>query len=119
MSIGEYIAEMGAGEVENTGADSVLDGEVGVEIVSCSIVFFFFQAEDGIRDLTVTGVQTCALPIFSNLARRREMESFSFLEILLKVPSVLILSIEAILRMLLRIVAKLVSIPPGDRKSVV
>src|SRR2546430_10054876 len=25
---------------------------------------FFFQAEDGIRDLTVTGVQTCALPIF-------------------------------------------------------
>src|SRR6266567_7765984 len=29
-------------------------------------VFFFFQAEDGIRDLTVTGVQTCALPIFDN-----------------------------------------------------
>src|SRR5207245_6089534 len=26
--------------------------------------FFFFQAEDGIRDATVTGVQTCALPIF-------------------------------------------------------
>src|SRR2546430_7643549 len=26
-------------------------------------IFFFFQAEDGIRDLTVTGVQTCALPI--------------------------------------------------------
>src|SRR2546428_4650245 len=26
--------------------------------------FFFFQAEDGIRDLIVTGVQTCALPIF-------------------------------------------------------
>src|SRR5688572_32495732 len=26
--------------------------------------FFFFQAEDGIRDLTVTGVQTCALPIW-------------------------------------------------------
>src|SRR3989475_2647 len=29
-----------------------------------SYVFFFFQAEDGIRDLTVTGVQTCALPIW-------------------------------------------------------
>src|SRR5207248_7660604 len=28
-----------------------------------SIVVFFFQAEDGIRDRTVTGVQTCALPI--------------------------------------------------------
>src|SRR2546421_5081883 len=26
-------------------------------------IFFFFQAEDGIRDLIVTGVQTCALPI--------------------------------------------------------
>src|SRR2546430_7335052 len=28
------------------------------------LFFFFFQAEDGIRDLTVTGVQTCALPIY-------------------------------------------------------
>src|SRR5438874_5861051 len=28
-------------------------------------LFFFFQAEDGIRDLYVTGVQTCALPIFA------------------------------------------------------
>src|SRR2546430_3286251 len=30
---------------------------------ACRGCFFFFQAEDGIRDLTVTGVQTCALPI--------------------------------------------------------
>src|SRR2546430_4335495 len=30
---------------------------------------FFFQAEDGIRDLTVTGVQTCALPISSAHSR--------------------------------------------------
>src|SRR5258706_7700998 len=29
-----------------------------------SVYFFFFQAEDGIRDWSVTGVQTCALPIF-------------------------------------------------------
>src|SRR5256885_16333757 len=29
----------------------------------CLYVFFFFQAEDGIRDYKVTGVQTCALPI--------------------------------------------------------
>src|SRR5437870_9568926 len=28
-------------------------------------IFFFFQAEDGIRDGHVTGVQTCALPIFT------------------------------------------------------
>src|SRR5256885_13645379 len=31
---------------------------------------FFFQAEDGIRDYKVTGVQTCALPISSNAAAR-------------------------------------------------
>src|SRR6266496_2704696 len=31
------------------------------------ILFFFFQAEDGIRDLYVTGVQTCALPIFNQV----------------------------------------------------
>src|SRR2546430_4980586 len=30
---------------------------------------FFFQAEDGIRDLTVTGVQTCALPISARLRK--------------------------------------------------
>src|SRR5215510_14571682 len=33
-------------------------------LFSCVISFFFFQAEDGIRDCHVTGVQTCALPIF-------------------------------------------------------
>src|SRR5256885_16475226 len=31
--------------------------------------FFFFQAEDGIRDYKVTGVQTCALPIFETPKR--------------------------------------------------
>src|SRR2546430_2952703 len=31
------------------------------------VFFFFFQAEDGIRDLTVTGVQTCALPISARM----------------------------------------------------
>src|SRR2546430_6000238 len=34
-----------------------------------SAVVFFFQAEDGIRDLTVTGVQTCALPISLSVGR--------------------------------------------------
>src|SRR5690606_40144677 len=38
--------------------------------VICSIFFFFFfQAEDGIRDFHVTGVQTCALPIFLEHSR--------------------------------------------------
>src|SRR3989440_9547025 len=32
-------------------------------LLSLYLFFFFFQAEDGIRDLIVTGVQTCALPI--------------------------------------------------------
>src|SRR3989449_7665060 len=38
--------------------------------VSLSYIFFFFffQAEDGIRDVAVTGVQTCALPIYAGLA---------------------------------------------------
>src|SRR5699024_11753835 len=31
--------------------------------LSCTLLCFFFQAEDGIRDRNVTGVQTCALPI--------------------------------------------------------
>src|SRR5256885_12842006 len=36
-----------------------------------SLYVFFFQAEDGIRDYKVTGVQTCALPISVNGARGR------------------------------------------------
>src|SRR3712207_7147089 len=38
--------------------------------VSLLRFFFFFQAEDGIRDIGVTGVQTCALPICSYPQRR-------------------------------------------------
>src|SRR2546425_8714681 len=37
------------------------------------VYFFFFQAEDGIRDKLVTGVQTCALPIW--LMTRDEMQT--------------------------------------------
>src|SRR3989475_3276279 len=44
-------------------------------------IFFFFQAEDGIRDLTVTEVQTCALPI--SLRQRRKMKTqLTFSELL-------------------------------------
>src|SRR5207245_8722790 len=40
--------------------------------------FFFFQAEDGIRDATVTGVQTCALPIsMAHQAALRRVEQFA------------------------------------------
>src|SRR5258707_8235953 len=41
------------------GEDVILD----FGLVRCGWCFFFFQAEDGIRDIGVTGVQTCALPI--------------------------------------------------------
>src|SRR5947207_10199001 len=39
------------------------------------ISIFFFQAGDGIRDLCVTGVQTCALPILSGIERRVSSET--------------------------------------------
>ena len=45
----------------------------GLEGFLCLFVcfLFFFQAEDGIRDIGVTGVQTCALPISASLVRAR------------------------------------------------
>src|SRR5258706_5286895 len=55
----------------------LLDLKIVKKCKSCSIImpqvkselrcFFFFQAEDGIRDWSVTGVQTCALPIYASL----------------------------------------------------
>src|SRR2546427_4681216 len=44
-------------------------------------MIFFFQAEDGIRDLTVTGVQTCALPIsYSRKGTSQNVESLFEIE---------------------------------------
>src|SRR5438309_7686162 len=41
-----------------------VEGSMAAVVMAAIVVFlFFFQAEDGIRDGTVTGVQTCALPI--------------------------------------------------------
>src|SRR5256885_6615642 len=42
---------------------------LGSQIGGRTDVFFFFQAEDGIRDYKVTGVQTCALPISTAVER--------------------------------------------------
>src|SRR2546426_8500294 len=39
--------------------------------------FFFFQAEDGIRDYKVTGVQTCALPIYSQTAFILDIKAYA------------------------------------------
>src|SRR5438105_11948872 len=47
-----------------------------MSLCSFCFFFFFFQAEDGIRDPLVTGVQTCALPI-SGLAPARQEEEGS------------------------------------------
>src|SRR5687767_15200056 len=44
--------------------------ETATTYTSC----FFFQAEDGIRDKLVTGVQTCALPIFSEIGRKNGVD---------------------------------------------
>src|SRR2546427_9553478 len=53
---------------------------VSNELSPCILLcfFFFFQAEDGIRDLTVTGVQTCALPILGQCSRRARSASPSW-----------------------------------------
>src|SRR3712207_7417814 len=64
--------------------------------------FFFFQAEDGIRDIGVTGVQTCALPIFSF----RSGETVTSL-IAERLPATLTLAFASIL------VALLIAVPLG------
>src|SRR6266508_130741 len=46
-----------------TGANEPISGEQVEHTLGSDAVAFFFQAEDGIRDGHVTGVQTCALPI--------------------------------------------------------
>ena len=70
-------------------------------LLSCAeLVFFFFQAEDGIRDYKVTGVQTCALPIcravlpqsFENSAKGVPQGNFSIgskIKSFLKPPHIL------------------------------
>src|SRR5256885_8811636 len=55
----------------------------GLEV--CCLISFFFQAEDGIRDYKVTGVQTCALPIYGTRHPQRP-DSSSPRGILLPVP---------------------------------
>src|SRR2546430_13986625 len=61
-------------------------------------MFFFFQAEDGIRDLTVTGVQTCALPIlhgFGPFARESQNTSLLLLQAFIGVMAVTSMALAA------------------------
>ena len=62
---------MVGGEVGGGGGGVVVGGG-GV-----GVFFFFFQAEDGIRDYKVTGVQTCALPIWTGRLRPRSSRNSS------------------------------------------
>src|SRR5438034_8484506 len=48
------------------------------------LFFFFFQAEDGIRDHCVTGVQTCALPIWMRAKGFSEMDALHVLSFVLQ-----------------------------------
>src|SRR5260370_16121462 len=48
-----------------------------MNLILCYICFFFFQAEDGIRDSSVTGVQTCALPIWRRQHRSEALSRAS------------------------------------------
>src|SRR5690606_12608216 len=52
----------------------------------CIVFFFFFQAEDGIRDFHVTGVQTCALPI-SQVSTDVQLASASTLTVTATTPA--------------------------------
>src|SRR5256886_8716572 len=78
-----YTSVNAANQVVSVGADIAFDADP--KCFACLVRFesssvpFFFQAEDGIRDLTVTGVQTCALPISEAeaepaIADHRELE---------------------------------------------
>src|SRR3712207_8493614 len=85
---------------------------------------FFFQAEDGIRDIGVTGVQTCALPIFIGIgagmiAALRQNSIFDYGSMAvamlgLSVPNFVLGPVLVLLFSLW-----LYLFPPADRKSVV
>src|SRR5256886_11046862 len=74
----------GAGSTRNL-FDGVLRRKDAWMLVRCGV--FFFQAEDGIRDLTVTGVQTCALPIFATRTAGRDSESAASVRIARRKPA--------------------------------
>src|SRR5690554_7236078 len=86
-------------------------------IYFCFFFFFFFQAEDGIRDADVTGVQTCALPIYLPLGKAVQVA-------LNQVVGAYAIAVFDIKKPNEIVVAKLgsplaIGIGEGDRKSVV
>src|SRR5258708_411464 len=67
-----YVPVQGAFVARRPGRSRVRIGRATLFIAPLVVAFFFFQAEDGIRDDLVTGVQTCALPILSCAPGRQE-----------------------------------------------
>src|SRR5260370_5420543 len=83
--------------------------------------FFFFQAEDGIRDSSVTGVQTCALPIFGKTSESRK-RSFRLGSIGSKLAFLGVIGVHILVVRLLSFLARtteLLAAFGSDRKSVV
>src|SRR5687767_3136349 len=70
--VGKVTMEQALRDLIEAVLDSLPGG--GIEILSDRV--FFFQAEDGIRDKLVTGVQTCALPIFPGKNKIRSGSDF-------------------------------------------
>src|SRR5260221_10474486 len=61
----------------SAGLDDFLEFNTVVHLaVEQIVLFFFFQAEDGIRDHCVTGVQTCALPIYLRIMEIGQLAFF-------------------------------------------
>src|SRR2546430_5960477 len=85
------------------------------------VFFFFFQAEDGIRVLTVTGVQTCALPICASRGGSIFSRTFRGVfggSLKHEVPLVVSYSQGAVAAVTAKVRAE-VNRAPRDRKSVV
>src|SRR5689334_8291525 len=74
MAVGFYVAKY---VNEKSDMDLAAKGLGAKEWNNSLKSIFFFQAEDGIRDGTVTGVQTCALPIYRRSTRARVVAVFA------------------------------------------
>src|SRR5437867_8191823 len=72
-----------------------------------SMFFFFFQAEDGIRDRTVTGVQTCALPISTWWIRQAITRAIADQARTIRIPVHMIETINKLIRTSRHLVQKL------------
>src|SRR5437762_7881175 len=90
----------------------------GSEVLSCCL-FFFFQAEDGIRDTSVTGVQTCALPISQLKRVERGFENLLFNSRWLMAPFYfgLVVSLAVLLFKFCAVLWEFIVHAPGSKES--